>query len=170
MENKITLSEVAGLTYLTPETAVFRMNGEFAAATVNGEEHSRIWLHRVFPYDMENEFISVQISDNEEIGMIRDLADFSEEQQEILRAELTRKYFTPKIKKIKSLKEFRGFSYWQVETDIGDMEISLQDTYRSLNKVGGGRIIVTDMSGNRFEIENFDELDRRSQRKLELYI
>ena len=63
-----------------------------------------------------------------------------------------------------------GFSYWQVETDIGDMEISLQDTYRSLNKVGGGRVIVTDISGNRYEIECFDKLDRRSQRKLELYL
>ena len=170
MDNKITLSEVAGLTYLTPETAVFRMNGEFAAATVSGEDHSRIWLHRVFPYDMEDEFISVQISDNEEIGMIRRLSDFPEDQQEILVRELERKYFTPKITRIKSLKEIRGFSYWQVETDIGDMEISLQDTYRSLNKVGGGRVIVTDISGNRYEIECFDKLDRRSQRKLELYL
>ena len=57
-----------------------------------------------------------------------------------------------------------------LETDIGEMDISLQDTYRSLNKIGGGRVIVTDMAGNRYEITDLDALDRKSRRKLDLYL
>ncbi len=170
MDKRNKLTDVAGLVYLTPENAVFRMNGEFPAATINGKDEARVWLHRVFPFDMEREFISVQTKDNEELGMIRSLDCFSDAEQELLSAELERKYFTPKIKKIKSLKEHRGFSYWQVETDLGDMDISLQDTYRSLNRIGEGRVIVTDIAGNRYEIEDISDLDRRSRRKLELYI
>ena len=63
-----------------------------------------------------------------------------------------------------------GFSYWQVETDLGEMDISLQDTYRSINRIGEVRAIVTDIAGNRYEIENLDALDRSSRRKLELYL
>ena len=170
MDKRNSLCDVAGLVYLTPDNATFTMKGEFPAAKVNGNDEDRVWLHRVFPFDMEWEFISVQTKDNEELGIIRDLSDFPEDQQEIIRHELERKYFTPKIKKIKSLKEHRGFSYWQVETDIGDMDISLQDTYRSLNKIGGGRVIVTDMAGNRYEITDLDALDRKSRRKLDLYL
>ena len=170
MDKRNSLCDVAGLVYLTPENASFTMKGEFPAAKVNEKDEARVWLHRVFPFDMEWEFISVQTKDNEELGIIRDLSDFPEDQQEIIRHELERKYFTPKIKKIKSLKEHRGFSYWQVETDIGEMDISLQDTYRSLNKIGGGRVIVTDMAGNRYEITDLEALDRKSRRKLELYL
>lgn len=170
MDKRNSLTDVAGLVYLTPENAVFKMKGEFPAATVNEKDEDRVWLHRVFPFDMEWEFISVQTKDNEELGIIRDLSVFPEDQQEILKRELERKYFTPKIKRIKSLKEHRGFSYWQVETDIGDMDISLQDTYRSLNKIGEDRVIVTDMAGNRYEIESLGALDRGSRRKLELYL
>ena len=170
MDKRNTLTEVAALVYLTPENATFRMNGEFPAATINGSDEERVWLHRVFPFDMEREFISVQTKDNEELGIIRYVDDFSKDQQKIIDAELQRKYFTPKIKKIKSLKEHRGFSYWQVETDLGEMDISLQDTYRSINRIGEVRAIVTDIAGNRYEIENLDALDRSSRRKLELYL
>lgn len=174
-ENKrISLDEAAGLSYMTPEKAKFEKKGEFPCLTLKTDEgettYDRVWLHRVFPFDLTEEFISVQTKDNEEVGIIRSLSDFDEATCEILRTEMNRKYFVPKIKRIITLRERRGFSYWKVETDIGEMELSFQDTYRSINKVGGGRAFVTDISGNRFEIENLEALDRRSQKKLELYL
>lgn len=171
---RVSLDEAAGLSYLTPETAKFEKRGEFPAVTltVDGETvtYDRVWLHRVFPFDLSDEFISVQIKDNEEVGLIRDLKDFDEATADMLRAELDRKYFVPKIKRIITLRERRGFSYWKVETDIGEMELSLQDTYRSITKVGGDRAFITDISGNRCEIESLEALDRKSQKKLELYL
>ncbi len=171
---RISLDEAAGLSYMSPETATFGKKGEFPCLTLktdDGEEnYDRIWLHRVFPFDLAEEFISVQAKDNEELGIIRYLSDFDDATVEILRAEMDRKYFTPKITRIITLKERRGFSYWKVETDIGEMELSFRDTYRSINKVGSDRAFVTDISGNRFEIESLEALDRRSQKKLELYL
>ncbi len=167
---RTTLTEVADLKYLTPENSSFEKRGEFAGAKINGEEYKRVWLHRVFPFDMESEFISVQDGNGDEIGIIRNLDDFSEDEVSLLTVELERKYFTPKIKKIKTLKERRGFSYWVVETDIGEIELSLHDTYRSITRVGEDRAFITDVSGNRYEIESIEALDRRSHRKLELYL
>lgn len=175
MENKkITLDEAAGLSYLDKENIAFSRNGEFPCATVtDGEEkteYERVWLHRVFPFDAKEEFISVQTKDGEEIGIIRRLSDFDAETVEILQGELERKYFTPRIKRIVTLRERRGFSYWKVETDVGEMEISLQDTYRSITRVGENRAFITDISGNRYEIEDIEALDKKSRKKLELYL
>ena len=170
MEDKrITLDEAAGLSYLTPDKISFAKKGDFPCAKLaEGTEYDRVWLHRVFPFDLEDEFISVQTKDNEEIGVIRRLSDFETQTQDILRAELKRKYFVPKIKKIVTLRERRGFSYWKIETDIGEMELSLQDTYRSITKISEDRIFITDISGNRCEIESVSALDKKSQKKLEL--
>lgn len=174
MDKRISLDEAAGLSYMTPDMAVFSKKGEFPSLVVkkDGEEtvYDRVWLHLVFPFDLTDEFVSVQTKDGDEIGIIRNLSDFDSDTVEILRAEIERKYFVPKITKIVTLKERRGFSYWKVETDIGEMELSFQDTYKSITRVGGDRAFVTDISGNRFEIESLDGLDRRSQKKLELYL
>lgn len=173
-EKRVSLDEAAGLSYMTPATAKFEKNGEFPSLVLKGDggetTYDRVWLHRVFPFDLEEEFISVQAKDNEEVGIIRSLSDFDEATADILRAELARKYFIPKIKRIITLKERRGFSYWRVETDIGEMELSFQDTYRSITKVGSDRAFVTDISGNRYEIESLEGLDRHSHKKLELYL
>lgn len=171
---RMTLDEAAGLSYLTPANATFAKNGDFPSLTVTAgdekEEYERVWLHRVFPFDLAEEFISVQTKDGEEIGIIRRISDFDGDTAEILRAELCRKYFIPKIKRIITLRERRGFSYWKVETDIGEMELSLQDTYRSITKVGDDRVFISDISGNRCEIESLAALDAKSRKRLELYL
>lgn len=172
MEDKrITLDEAADLSYLTPKDITFAKNGEFPMAeTSDGARHDRVWLHRVFPFELSEEFISVQTKDSEEIGIIRRLSDFDGETADLLRSELERKYFIPKIKRILTLRERRGFSYWKVDTDIGEFELSLQDTYRSITKVSSDRIFITDISGNRCEIESLSALDRKSRKKLEIYL
>ncbi len=170
-ENRITLDEAAGLSYLSPDMITFSKKGDFPCAEMaDGKQYERVWLHRVFPFDVKDEFISVQAKDNEEIGIIRRISDFDSETAKILNAELERKYFIPKIKRIITLRERRGFSYWKIETDIGEMELSLQDTYRSITKIGEDRAFITDISGNRCEIESIAALDRKSQKKLELYL
>ena len=171
---RISLDEAAGLSYLAPDKATFEKKGEFPALTLMSDDgetvYDRVWLHLVFPYDLTDEFISVQNKDQEEIGIIRRLSDFDETTAQILQAELDRKYFVPKITKILTLKERHGFSYWKVDTDIGEMELSFQDTYKSITRVGSDRAFVTDISGNRFEIVSLEGLDRYSRKKLELYL
>ena len=41
---------------------------------------------------------------------------------------------------------------------------------KGLPKVGGNRLILTDVDGNRYEIKDYLALDRKSFRKLELYL
>ena len=102
--------------------------------------------------------------------MIRSLDEFSGEAKEIILAELERKYLCPTITRINSLKEKLGYSYWKVETDRGDCEFSMRDTYRNIARVGGGRLVITDVDGNRYHIEDVAKLDRKSYKRIELYL
>ena len=115
---KNTISQSAELKYLTPENIKFdiTVNG-FVTASFEGEEgFSRVFLSRIFPHDLTEEFISVTDREGNEYGIIRSLADFDEDTAQKLRQELERRYFSAKIKKIISVEEKFGNSEWMVET------------------------------------------------------
>lgn len=134
------------------------------------QDLGRVYFHRMFPFDSPNEFISVLDKDDKEYGVIRKLSDFSGEDIDIINEFLARKYLCPEITKIYSLKEQLGYSYWEVETDRGKMSFSMHDTYRNIARVSDTRLVLTDVDGNRFSIKDVLALDRKSYRKIELYL
>ena len=105
-----------------------------------------------------------------EIGLIQDISTFDEKSRSYLQAELDRKYFSPKLLTIASIKERHGFSYWETETTSGKISFTVQDTYRSIFKVDEDRIIISDVDGNRYEILSLDNFDKKSYKKIELYL
>ncbi len=180
--------DLAEITYLTAENSRFyRTKNGFPALeavlpkfgddleadadkTPVKQDLGRVFFHRCFPFETPDEYISVLNKDGREYAMIRNLADMPEDAQEIIRAELDRKYLCPTVMRIKSLKEKLGYSFWEVETDSGDMFFSMHDTYRNIARVGGGMLIITDVDGNRYRINDVATLDRKSFKKIELYL
>ncbi len=134
------------------------------------QDLGRVFFHRCFPFETPNEYISVLNKDGREYAMIRNLDEIDPESREIILAELDRKYLCPTIKKIRALKEKLDFSFWEVDTDRGEMSFSMHDTYRNIARVGNGMLIITDVDGNRYRIDDVAELDRKSFKKIELYL
>jgi Domain of unknown function (DUF1854). len=186
-----TLKNIIAVKYITKDNAAFARVNDFITLSVTfpvdevktdsdgaevktegteTKDYDRIFLHRAFPYDYPWSFISVLDSDSKEIGIIRDLTDLTEETAELVKYEIERKYFAPKVTKISSVKERYGFSYWKVTTDAGEMEFTLQDTYRSLLKVSSTRLFIVDIDSNRYEIPDIEQLDRKSVKKIEVYL
>ena len=174
-----TLKNIVAITYITKDNAKFEKDNEFIRLTltapneegvVETKEYPRIFLHRVFPFDHPYSYISVLDKDQKEIGLISEIDAFDAAVTEMLRAELDRKYYTPVITKILSLKDKYGYSYWKVETDEGELTFTLRDTFHSLLKVQGTRIFVNDIDGNRYEIPDVEKLDRKSYKKIELFL
>jgi hypothetical protein len=89
---------------------------------------------------------------------------------EMLTEELKRRYYAPVIDRIYSIKERYGFSYWKVHTADGNVSFTLHDTYRSIIRAAHNHIIMLDVNGNRFEILDTEALDRKSYKKIELYL
>lgn len=176
---KTALRDIVAVLYITKDNAKFEKENDFVKMTLTApntegametKTYDRIFLHRAFPFDYPYAYISVLDADSKELGLIADVNELDTEAADMLRAELDRKYYTPVIKQILSLKDKFGFSYWKVVTDEGELSFTLRDTFQSLMKVGGTRIFVNDIDGNRYEIPNIEELDRKSFRKIELFL
>ena len=99
------------------------MKNRFLTLTLQEEEeektYNKVFLHRAFPHELLWEYISVIGEDNKEIGLICNIEDFEAETIAILKTEIERKYYSPVITEIKSLKERYGFSYWKVDVEDG---------------------------------------------------
>ncbi|MFA6729950.1 MAG: DUF1854 domain-containing protein [Eubacteriales bacterium] len=181
--------EIIEIIYLSPENAEFyeTENGfpcvkafippvkkddleEEASKDPVWQDLGRAFFHRAFPFDDAENFISVTDKDGNEYGVIKSLDLFDGAGRDIIEKELKRKYFTPVITKILSLKERFGYSYWEADTNHGRMSFAMHDTYRNIAKVSESRLILTDVDGNRFEIPDVFGLDRKSFRKIELYL
>ncbi len=158
--------------YLNPENCRFYMTEQkiLMCSIPTLSFDARVFLAKAFPFEKNEEYLSVLNEEKQEVGMIRDLAVFPEETAELVRSELEKRYFAPKIKKIVKVNERFGFSYWEVETDFGRLSFTVKDIQRSLIRVSEERLFVVDTDGCRYEIENVNELDRKSYSKIQLYL
>ena len=68
------------------------------------------------------------------------------------------------------VKDEFGHLYWDVETDHGFRKFVTRARDEGIYPIGGRRLLIVDMTGNRYEIEDYHRLDARSLRFLEPYI
>ncbi len=166
---------------LTPENARFtRSKGGMISLEIDGPEgveaFERVIVLRSFPVSAPNEFLSVREPSTKkkgrgaEIGMIRRLSDFDAETQTLINEEMALRYFTPEIKKILSVKEKFGYSYWEAETTAGKVSFILNNPFGSIRVLEDKRVYIADMDGNSFVIPNPEALDRASYRRIEIYM
>ena len=175
---------------LTPQNASFRRSeGGLISLDLTAEETNeageksekkeffeRIVIFRCFPVTNPSEFLSVREPDSKkmgrgkEIGMIRYMKDFPEEQQKLFLEELDRRYFSPGITKINSVKDKFGYMYWEAETDAGNMTFILNNPFSNIRLLEDGRIFINDIDGNSFQIKEPNKLDPNSFKKIEIYI
>lgn len=174
-KNEIMLDKAARIIRLDGNNARFEMTNKFLAliTTEDGEEkrYDKVFLHRAFPHELLWEYISVTGEENKEIGLIYNIEDFDAETTRLLKTEIERKYYSPAIREIHTVKERYGFSYWKVTVADGrQLNFTMQDTFRNIIRIDEDRAMLVDVDGNRYTIESIVALDRKSYRKIELYL
>ena len=145
--------------------------GGFLALTVSAgepaEHYPRINAYRTFPLSDADRYLSLRDADGNEIGILESLADLAHDQAALLRAELERRYFTPAIERVRSVKEEFGYSYWLVDTDAGPRRFTVQSGKNNVTVVAARRLLIVDVDGNRFSVADYTRLDRNVLRTLE---
>ena len=167
---------------LTSENTVFtRSEGNLISMKVTQpdgtvEEFERVVPVRAFPITDPEEFISIKEPDSREkgkgaeIGLIRQMSDFDEASQALLREELDRRYFTPELLKIYSLKEKFGYLYCEAETSAGRITFVLNNPYSNFRTLEDRRVLISDIDGNAFMIKDPENFDKASLKKIEIYL
>ena len=165
---------------LTPGNATFyRSGGGLVSLKIkyndNEQTFERICLVRAFPISNPDEYISVREpssarSDGREIGMIRDVHFFDGETVSLLKEELDRRYFTPEISKINSVKDKFGYLYFDAVTSAGKISFTMTNPYSNFRRLENGNVLITDIDGNCFRISSPEKLDRNSYKKIEVYL
>lgn len=163
------LDEYAQIRYLDPSECCFKKTeGGFLSLSIGEkEQYERVDLARAFPLSDSDSYISVRDSEGNEIGMLESLSRFSDSTRRLLEEELGRRYFTPVIEKIRSIEEEFGYSYWDVDTSAGQRRFTVRRGHNNLVQLGGRRVLVIDVDGNRFEIEDYTSIDSRYSRLIE---
>lgn len=120
-------------------------------------------VRRAFPMSKTDAYFSVQNAEGEEVGILRSLDDLDNEARKLIEAELDRRYFTPKILQIKSLKQEGGMWTFEVATSRGPCTFFVRNWRDSSHEMSPGRFVIQSVDGQRFEVENYEALDTRSQ-------
>ena len=167
---------------LTPENCrFFRSEGglislELTLPEKEAEQFERVVVLRSFPISNPDEYISIREpstrrrGNGAEIGLIRDMRDFDEATVKLLNEELDRRYFTPELLKIYSLKEKFGYLYCEAETSAGRITFVLNNPYSNFRTLEDRRVLISDIDGNAFMIKDPENFDKASLKKIEIYL
>jgi hypothetical protein len=169
-EDKVSDNKGAGIQYLDPKKVKLFRAGDALRVTLKGDRSClRVVPVRAFPLSLRDRYVRLQDMGGNELGMIRDPRKLDRDSRKFLEAELRRRYFTPTILQIHSLREKMGIVEWKVETDRGTKIFMTKSVHSSLTESDAG-FIVTDVEGSRYEIRNVADLDPHSAAILDRWL
>jgi hypothetical protein len=160
-----------GLTYLDPKRVRFWKASAGAASLRCEIEEERCILsarlRRAFPVSARNQHISIGDASGKEIGILPDLEGLDQDSKRLVVEDLERRYYTPHITAIHSLRQEGGIWTFEVSTQRGPIEFHVRNWRDSSHEIAPGRWQIHSVDGVRYEIPNLEALDARSKILLE---
>lgn len=149
--------------YLTPQNTKI-LRGKFNTMNVLYKRnlYKGVFAVSCFPVREPYKFISLfyqnENGEIEEIGIIKDIKDFSDEERKILIETLNKHYFSFIITKINDIKWRFGFLLFDVETDKGKREFYLKwERSRAIDYGERGKILI-DVFEDRYIVPDIEKL------------
>lgn len=161
--------KVQEINFLNDENTKFEKTiGGFLKILHADQTYPRVACCACFAHSYPNEYISLRenSANGEEIGIIKNLDDLSENSRKIILEMLSKRVFMPKILKFNSVKTENGFAYFDCETDKGKVKFAISITSYDILRISDTRVILKDVDGNRFEIPNTLALTQKEQKMI----
>jgi len=141
---------------LNPEDGILRMTREGDCSW------REVRIARAFPFSKTDLYIGLRDGDDNDIGMLKDLRGMDAESRRLIEQELDRRYFTPKVLRVNTVKEEYGTVTWEVETDRGMRRFVVRNLRDNAYPLGPQRVLMTDGDGNRYEFPDITALGARA--------
>lgn len=158
--------------------AIYIGGDRLKASRVEGSSHLRLEIQdylcvlsarvkRVFPLSDPDRYYSIQTEDDKEVAILTSLNGADGETAALVKEEFDRRYFSPKITQILAVKSVPGMWSFHVNTNRGEITFYVRNWRENSHEIESGRWHITSVDGQRFEIEDLDQLDRKSQTLVE---
>ncbi|MBN1899694.1 DUF1854 domain-containing protein [Candidatus Sumerlaeota bacterium] len=122
---------------------------------------------RCLPVHFQDEYISLRYLDIEkremEIGIIRNLADWPKETQDLINQSLMKRYFVHIIHTIEDIKQYNTYLNFKVVTDMGPMEFMLRWQGDRAHDYGKNGKMLIDTDENRYLVPDIKDLSERDR-------
>lgn len=165
------VTEIMDINVIDIRNAEFYHSGnEFVGLRYLGKDYKRVIFSRILPLTNPNTYISVMDTESKEIGIILSTDEMCSKQAEIVNTELSKRYYCPNILKITSIKEKMGYVYFDVSIKGRSRNFAVKDVSKNIRQIGDQKIMIFDVDGNRYLIEEASTMDKKSLRLLEPYL
>ena len=121
-----------------------------------------VTLVRAFPQSSPDHYWGLLDGAGKDIGVIADPSALDPASRSAAEEELQKRYFIPRIESVVRTKEDYGSIVWTVKTDKGDRIFTVRNLKDSIIELGGSRVLLVDVDGNRYEIPDITRLDAKS--------
>ena len=153
--------------YVTKDDSITKNENNLVNLTLSyGTSYERLEPRRLFPVSRQDFYISLLGEDGVEVAIIKSLGDLSQDSQDVIRYSLDDYYLVPHITRILSITEKNGKITWNVETDRGFKQFDIRNRNHDIRVYPDVRVRVRDSDDNRYVIDNYNVLDKRSKRQL----
>lgn len=169
MEERLKFINASDLEFYTSDTSLLFLR-------YKGEDLGRVSIIRMFPFKHKEEYIVIRQENysrhdkESEIGILRSVSELPENQADIVRKELDKRYFIPEIISVSDVKEEFGSATWKTVTTAGERDFTMSDLGTNVRGLGENRVMLTDVYGNRYYIPNITKMDDKTQKVLEIWI
>lgn len=137
----------------------------------DGTEYKDVETRRYFPITDIYRYISIVSmtedengkTQEEELLIIKDLANLDEDSRKAVIESLDRFYMIPKILDIYDSKSHSNVVQWKVLTDRGEYTFDIRDIFSSIKQLPDGRVLIIDAADNRYEITDYTKMSKKGR-------
>jgi hypothetical protein len=150
--------------HIIDPTAVrlFRHAGALCVTLEGDRSYRKVAVVRAFPLSEPDRFWGLLDGAGKEIGVIADPERLETDSRALAEEELKKRYFIPVVERVVRTREDHGSIVWTVRTNKGDCTFVVRNMKDSIVELGGSRLLLVDVDGNRYEVPDIKGLDSKS--------
>ena len=128
-----------------------------------GETVTELEPRRLFPMSGLTKYITLLDGELKEKAILRDLDRLDAESRKAVEACLEQYYMIPKILEMIDVTEKFGVITWTCRTDRGVRSFRIRSRTNDIKVLYDGRVLIRDSNDNRYEIDDYRTMDKKSR-------
>jgi len=122
------------------------------------------------PLSKPGKYLALLDGKGNEIVLLPTLDALSPDSRDAVLAEVRLRYLTARVEAITHARQEFGVTYWSVLTDRGARDFVTQNLQENAVWLSDTHLLLLDVDGSRFEIEDLARLDPRSRHLVETIV